>query len=161
MPSTLQQAMDRIAQLETDAVDGIVEANAVSYYPYDQERLPYWANQVQSVAFERGYGEDVEVRIYTILMRLVLAHRTENYDGVTFDTAYDIIPAVLDTFQSNRWLTTSAHADELDGVFSLDGYHGAEIAAVTGPVVFTNGGVPTQQVGMQFTLTLPLIEQRY
>lgn len=161
MVSTLRAAMGRIAQLQQDALVGIVEVNVATYYPYQQERLPYWTNQVQAVAFTRDAGEDVEVRVYTVQMRLILAHRTENYDGVTFDNAYDIIPAVLDTFEDNLGLTSSAHAAPLDAVFSRTGYHGVEITNVTGPAIFTNAGIASSQIGLQFTLNLPIIRQRY
>lgn len=153
--------MDRIAQLQQDAVDGLVVVNVATYYPYQQERLPYWTNQVQAVAFTRDAGEDVEVRVYTIQMRLILAHRGENYDGATFDTAYDIIPAVLDTFEDHLGLTSSVHSEPLDAVFGRAGYHGVEITAVSGPAIFTNAGIMGNQIGLQFTLTLPIIRQRY
>jgi len=153
--------MTRLLQLQLDATDGIVAAGGVTYYPYTQEALPYWTNQVASVAFDRLRGEDIEVRRYTVQMRLILAHLTENYDGVTFDTAYDIIPAVLNTFEQHPLLTNSTHTTPLDAVFDPDAYHGAEVTAVTGPVVFTNAGIVTRQVGLQFTLQLPLIRKRY
>ena len=152
--------MTRLLQIEKDSVSGIVTADGVTYYPYQQETLPYWTNQITGLDYVREWGEDIEVRVYTIQARLILAHTTQDYRGETASRVYEIIPAVQNYIEDRRFLNSTVDTDPLDGVFEGQGFHGAEITAVNvGQLV--NAGLPTGQIAVIFTIRLPLLHERY
>jgi len=160
----LQTAMERLLAMESEAVNSLSQYSGVSgvtYYPYQQEKTPYWMNQIASFRIERGgdfgMAEDIETHIYTVQAYFVMAHYTQNVEGANFDDANAVIPAVLDFFADNPLLTSTAYPAGFDLVYSPT-TAGAFITGGTGPRVLQNAGVAGGQVALQFTITLPLME---
>lgn len=164
--SNLGLAIDRIVQMQVDAVSGVAGVptpDAVGYFPYSQERTPYWMNHVQTFDVVRdsgaGVAEDIELRVYTVQMYLVYAHMDENYWGITQDKLYEVIPAVLDYFGDRPFLTNSVTSDPLDYIWQESG--GAQIENGQGIALLQNSGVNERQIASRFTLSLPILHSIY
>jgi hypothetical protein len=167
MTSLLSQAMDRIAAMEKQALADLtpsVPADAVPYFPYEQEAFPYFFNRLSGVEPKNSLsdqdedsGEDIVVEYYNITIRLVIGHLGEGYRGERAKDLYEYIPAVLQFFREHSFLTSTAYPSELDYINPLD----ISIPNGTGLLVFQNAGIVNFQVGTEFTLRLPIIVQVY
>lgn len=162
MASILSQAMDRIADMEKEALTTLTsgKVDAVSFYPYQQSALPYfynWLNGDTLLIEEPVGGEDVVTFQYTVTMRLVIAHLTEGYLGEWQSNAYEFIPAIITFFLQNPFLTSTTFSTELDFIDP----NGVIITGTTGLRVFQNTGLNVRQGGVDFTLNLPILEAVY
>lgn len=156
----LKSIMERLTVMEREAVNTLTagQVDAVAFFPYQQEVMPYFTNRVVRFAVESGedgFGEDVIIDRYSIAIRYVGAHLTEGYQGEAPDKLYEVIPAMLDYFSKHELLSTSS-LDPIDfvdpeGAQITDGNYGA----------FTNSGIGPTQIGLEFTLDLPLIRGPY
>jgi hypothetical protein len=142
--SYLTDLFARVAALEREAVP---TAAAVPYALYHQEWLPYFTNRLGDTAPEPD-SERYSRRVYTVVVRLVVAHLGAGYGGEAETLLYDLIPAVESAFERGRWLQSAAFPQPPD---ALDP-QGVTFARATGLTVFSNAGIPAQQVGVEFTL---------
>lgn len=156
----LKAIMERLTLMEKEAVNTLTsgKVDAKSFFPYQQEVLPYFTNRLLRFTIEAGedgLGEDVIIDRYQIEIHYVAAHLTEGYEGEAPDKIYEIIPAMLDYFSKHELLSTST-LDPIDfvdpeGAQLTDGSYNA----------FTNSGIGPTQIGPKFTLDLPLIRGPY
>jgi hypothetical protein len=162
MASILSQAMTRIADMQIEALAGVtidgssVEADAVPYFPYQQEAAPYFSNRITNheVTYE---SDDIVTDTFTITMRLVIGHLEEGYDGELASDMYEYIPAVIAFFDSNPFLTSTNYPAELDYIEPED----VTITVSSGINAFLNSGVGSIQIGTEFTLEVPLLRAVY
>lgn len=151
--------MDRLAIMEAAAVAALYPTIvAKAYFPYAQEITPYFTTRIVRFAVESAeddLGEDIPVDRYTIAIRYVAGHLSQGYQGELPDAVYDVIAAVLAYFGDHEELST-ASLDALDFV----GPVGARLTAGQYSA-FTNSGIGPTQVGVEFTLDLPLIRDPY
>lgn len=144
------------------AMDSPVGADAVDYWPYEQEAPPYFWNRVEGMTVEELAG-DIEIHRYQIAMALVIAHITEGYKGQTSHTAYGYIPAVLDYFRSHKDLAVAGELEysESPEYLWID-RGGAMITGIpNGTRTLANAGIGVSQVAIVFTLDVPLVWRVY
>lgn len=155
----LGAVFERLVVMEKEAVASIYPAiDAAAYFPYQQEATPYWLTRLvrlQVESGEDGLGEDVPLDRYTIALRYVAGHLSQGYEGELPDQIYDIIVAVLAYFSDHEELSTTT----LGAIDFVDA-PGAVITAGQYSA-FTNSGIGPTQVGVEFTLDLPLIRDPY
>jgi hypothetical protein len=150
----LNDLMDRIVALEKEAV---TTSDAVPYWPYQQASFPYWTNRLGPYEQVFAYGEDVPRDESSVLMRLVAAHVSEGYEGESQSNIHQWVVATLNKFEDNPYLVSTTYATEFDDIAP----DGAVIISHTGLVIFQNAGVLANQLGVEFTLSVPALRQAY
>ena len=165
MSNYIQDMMARVAAMQLEAIgSGSTYAtidpplrNAVPYWPYQQEQMPYMLNRLGATTMDAGgYSEDIRDVTHNILMRLVVDHVTAKYEGEVSDYAYQYIQPLQQYFREHPMLTTdggsyTAHPDYL--------FYETRIVSHTGLVVFRNfGGLPPQ-LSIEFTLEVPYLRE--
>jgi len=157
MPSVETQAMDRLVIMQKEALVSInANVDAVPFFPHSQEAFPYWVNWLRRGS-PSSAGEDIRMDGYSVMMRLVMGHITEDYSGELLTLAYEYIPAVVDFFATRPFLTNATDTTPLDFIHP----EGAEIVDFIGPHGFQNSGLGVTQVGVEFTLSLPIMNSVY
>lgn len=155
----LNDMLDRIVAMEKEALSSLAPGvNAVPYWPYQQSEFPYFTNRPGPWSPDYERGEDVALDGYSIAMRLVAAHVDEGYEGGPQGNIHQWILAVINFFEDKPFLTSTAYSTALDFINSDPG---AEITSHTGLVIFRNAGVFAQQLGVEFTLEVPVLRQIY
>lgn len=159
MAINMQELMDRVAALEIEALNSIsVAVDAVDRFFYTQGSYPYFVNRLGTIAVDDD-GEDLDVYVVEVRMRLIIGHLTEGYDGEIENVLQQYIPVVIEWFNERELLQSAAYPLALD---DLDG--GARVTGCLGFAVFQQSGIGTAQVGTEFTLRCPFreyIEQAY
>jgi len=154
----LGEVMDRLLAMEKEAVP---DSGGKEYWPYSQDALPYWMNRINGMTVD-PLSADTVIDRWTMSALLVIDHLTANYEGVTFVEAYDIIPAVLQFFDDNPLLTSTAYPDEMLFVFPDEDTRGAHITGLpSGTRTVLNSGTGTRQVVLEFTISVPLGRKQY
>lgn len=162
MASILSQALSRIADMQVSALAGMtpsVKADAVPYYPYEQEAYPYFTNRllgyraVTSDDEEGMVAEDVAYDEYIIAMRLVMGHLKEGYEGDLPENLYEYVPVLIDYFDDHQLLTSTTYLTELNFVEP----RGVLITGASPYGAFQNAGTINTQLGIEFSLRLPLL----
>jgi hypothetical protein len=162
----LDDALDRVVAMQKEAMSALTTGafDSVPYWPYQQELLPYMTNRhgAMSVDYTK-YAPDIESEPEIILMRLVVAHITAGYKGEKPALALDYYIAIREYFREHSNLTTDGvtYGDYRDIPDYLDPETGAYISGHTGLVVFLNSGGLVSQLGYEFTLQIPYIQEVY
>lgn len=159
----IEEALNRIVEMQIEVfADTIGEAcDAVPYWPYEQNGFPYWTNRLAAMTTEfTKYAEDIQDNPETILMRLVVDHITAGYEGDVPQKVHEYYVPIVDYFAQHSGLTTDSgtYPTCMDG---LDPDTQAFIATHTGLVVFQNSGIISNQLGMEFTLRVPIMRSVY
>jgi hypothetical protein len=163
MMTYLDDALDRVVAMQKEAMSALTTGafDSVPYWPYQQESFPYMSNRHGGMSIDyTKYAPDVESDPEVILMRLVVAHVTGGYKGEKPALALDYYIAIREYFREHSNLTTDG------GLYTsppdyLDPETGAYISSHTGLVVFSNSGLLTPQLGYEFTLQIPYIQEVY
>jgi hypothetical protein len=163
MTNYIEDAMTRIVEMQKEVfTDDIGEVcDAVPYWPYEQESFPYWTNRLAAMTPDyTEFAEDIQTNPETILMRLVVDHVTAGYKGDKPKKAHEYYVPIIDYFSQHSGLNTDSGtyttcADYLDPTTQ------AFITTHTGLVVFSNSGILTMQLGIEFTLRCPFMRSVY
>jgi hypothetical protein len=151
--TTLSDALSRIVHMELEITGA--SSDAKLFFFYSQEAFPYWTNRVGP--FTRALdSQEFYVTTYSIILRLVIGHLSEGYDGAletTLQTVY--IPQTLDYFSAR---TRLQNLTDTTPMVDIDP-RGILITGGTGLSVFEDSGIGVQQIGTEFTLELPIEEQ--
>lgn len=163
MTSTLGLAMLRIAAMQKQALADLtpsVAADAVAFFPWEQESFPYFANWWQGPEDkysiddqDEDASEDIAVEWHVIVTRLVIAHLTAGYSGENQANAYDWDEAIRQYFRTHPFLTSDEYPTALDFIDPL----GIQMADCTGIRTFSNAGISAQQIGCEYTWRLPIM----
>jgi hypothetical protein len=148
MASYLSDLMSRAAAVCELAVPGAV---AKPFALYEQAAFPYFTLRIGETTFA-DMDEDRETRTYTVVIRLVIGHVTEGYEGDLETALYDYIVAVEDAFANRRGLQSPTYSA---GMRYLNP-RVTRLTRSTGLRVFQNIGIDAQQVGVEFTLVAPV-----
>lgn len=141
------------------AMDDAVGADAVSYWPYQQEAFPYFWNRIEGMVVSELSG-DIEVHTYSVSMALVIAHLTQGYEGQTSQNAYGYITAVMDYFRAHKTLVVGEYTSMPDFLWIERG--GAMIVGIpNGTRTLANSGIGVSQVAVVFELNVPLLWRVY
>lgn len=161
----LSNVMARLPFLQRAALAAMepsVGADAVDYWPYQQETFPYFWNRVERMAVTELSG-DIEIHTYAITMALVIAHITQGYEGQNSHEAYRYIPAVLNYFRTHKDLVVDFEQEYSSPPEFLWTQRGGamltDIPNGTRPI--TNSGVGVIQAAVLFTLDVPLVWRVY
>ena len=152
MTIPLEDAVDRCVELQKELLTTFgVDGTAVDYFTYTQDQLPYWTNRI--APFTTGFGEeDFDSPLYAIVMRLIIGHATEGYNGEVENNLQTWIPLIVEKFQARPQLQTDTNATGLRDLLH------AQISAGTGLAVLQNFGGFVTQIGVEFTLTMQFAE---
>jgi hypothetical protein len=161
----LNNVMARLPLLQKAALAAMespVGADAVSYWPYQQEAPPYVWNRIEGMVVTELSG-DIEIHTYQVAMALVIAHITQGYKGQTSQAAYGYIAAVLDHFRAHKDLVIANEMEYNEPPeFLWIERGGAMITAIpNGTRTLANSGIGVSQVAIVFTLDVPLVWRVY
>lgn len=156
MSIDIDAAMDRVVELEIEALNALstaVPCDAKPYFFHWQEDFPYWTNRLGTMNYWRGEeDEEFDYPEYTIVMRLVIAHLTQDYDGFNEDKLKMWIPHIITYFSQRRWLQTATTSAGLNSLVE------ARITGSTGFRVLQSVGLPGVQLGCEFNLRCRFVE---
>lgn len=163
MTSTLGLAMLRLPAMEKQALSSLstpVMADAVPFFPWEQEAFPYFSNWWQGPEDkysiddqDEDASEDIGVEWHVVVVRLVIAHLTGGYSGENQANLYDWAPVIQQFFRAHPFLTSTEYPSELDYISPV----GVQISDCTGIRVFSNAGISAQQIGCEWTLRIPIM----
>lgn len=159
MTSYLQTGMTRIVAMQKEALEPVFGAAVDAYatWPYFQNSYPYWTTR-PGAASNADLASDVRVHVRNMLMRLVLAKWQTGFTGELTALAVDAITNVRDFFALNEGLTSTAYPNEQDDL--MPGFRGY-ITQDTGLVIFDNGTLGDEEIGVEFTLELQYVRRIY
>jgi hypothetical protein len=151
------EILARIAEMEREALFSLVGTvvDSKPYFPYKgQEAFPFWINRLATATYtNEGYGMDNLHITRQISMRLVVGNITEGYDG-ELQTAFNefvgaFVPYISQ--KANAYLKTATYPTNMQ-------YLEQELRLVsdTGVIIFSNNGVGTMQMGVEFVVELEL-----
>jgi hypothetical protein len=148
----INDVLGRITTIAKNALSAAgVTADAVAYFDHTQGYMPYMTIRVSNVAYGdyQDTMEDYATDVYTIVLRLVIAHLSADYDGRNEYRLYEMIPVIREGLRMRELL-------QIDGNSTAVPYlRTAIVQSGRGLVVFNNAGVDTQtalQVGTEFTI---------
>lgn len=154
MTIDMQELMDRVAALETEALAALspsVVANAVDRFFHVQPTYPYFVNRLGAMTIDDD-SEDLDVYAVIVKMRLIIGHVTEGYEGEVENRLQLYIPQVITYFNERELLQSGTYTAALDDLTR------ARIVACTGFAVFQQSGIGSQLVGAEFDLRCELEE---
>jgi len=145
---------DILSRVTTIAQEGLtsigVTADVVPYFIHTQGTFPYMTVRVSNVAnTDYDEAEEFASDVYTVTLRLVVAHLTADYEGQSEYRLYTMIPAVREYLKRREGLQHSTAITEPPYL------RHALLTGMTGLQIFVNSGVntvTTQQIGAQFTI---------
>lgn len=156
----LDEALARLAAMQKEAITG---CDAAPYWPYEQEKAPYFWNRINGLTVEKDLSADWIIDRYSIEMGLVVGHLTQGYRGQNYTKVAEYITSVLTYFDAHPMLDTVSgdYIDsELDYLWPEDG--GAFITGIPqGTRSASNAGIGTTQIYLGFILDLPLMRKVY
>jgi hypothetical protein len=139
----LNAYLTQICLLQQSSIEG---SDAVPYFWYSQDTMPYWVNRIGAVD-PQLLATDENEQVYHITMRLVIAHLVQGYDGEPELLLGQYIDDVLTYFASRPRLMLNA-----EDSFTADDLLEAGITLTRGYTIFTNSAA--LQIGCEFTLEL-------
>jgi hypothetical protein len=156
----LKEAMDRLLAMEKEAVPG---SGGVTYWPYSQDKLPYWMNRLNPMTVDTAYSSDVVLDRYSVSALLVIDHFDAGYEGKKFEDAYETyIPDVLNFFDDNPELTSTDYPTPMRYIAPVEDTRGAHITGLpSGTRLVLNSGIGVRQVVLEFTIEVPLWRKQY
>ena len=155
MTIDLDAAIDRVVELEIEALNALstpVPSDAKPYFFHWQEEFPYWTNRLGTMT-QGEQDEEFDEPEYTLVMRLVIGHLTQDYDGFNEDKLKQWIPHICTYFSQRRWLQTATTSAGLSNLVE------ARITGCTGFRVLQSVGLPGIQLGCEFNLRCRFVEQ--
>lgn len=151
MSSYLNRLLERLVIVEQQSIASISpKADAKPFFIYHQEAFPYFTNRIADDAPDEESAHDLQMRLYTVYARLVVAHLGTKYQGESEKLLYELIPLIEDALSNDQWLLGE---DDNEDVTELSAI-GVEYVRSRGLVVFQNAGIPVQQVGTEFILNV-------
>jgi hypothetical protein len=148
--------MKRVAACDMEALAGVPSFFSARYFPYQQEAFPYMSNRLGAKSL-RVSPEDMFEYTRTIIKRLVVAHKTEGFKGQTSDKLNDWLVAFEDYYRDNDMLTSDLFADEPEYLTA----EGVTLGIDSGLIFFSNDGIGVSQIGVEFTLQVPIIRSNF
>lgn len=142
----------RAVVLQQEAVTG---STAKAFFDFPGAELPYWTNRIGPASYDIDLGEDHQTETRRILMRLVIAHLTANYEGESEDLLGDHIEATKRVFAQHPQLDSDTYPTEPTYTTA----RGAWIESDTGLTYFQTFLEGTFQVGVEFTLVVELYRE--
>ena len=160
----LTETLERLAAMEKEALtDAGYLCDTKPFFFWQQEAFPYFTNRLGAddpTGITEGYQQDMEQEVYTVRVRLVIAHITQDVPGEPEGLLYDYIPLVNNFIRNHPWLQSTAFPTGMDILDPI----GVSIESNTGLMIFNNAGFKSNQVGCEWALRVPFIipiEQEY
>lgn len=143
-----------VASLDTgmQAVDPAFKAYAK--YPYSPAQTPYALVYVGGRTLRVGqFGSESDDHLQTLSVLFVLGYVTEGQDGELAEKLYQTyLPALYDHFYLTKWLTSPSYLAYPEWLSPVE-----VRMAHGGWQRFANSGTGNDQLGVLFTLTLPMV----
>jgi len=153
MSSPVAEVLARVVEVQIEVMTSLgVTCDAKPYFNHTQEDFPYWTNRMGPVVTESDI-EDFEEDTYVFIMRLVIGHDTEGYDGEVETNLATWIPTIITYFNEREWLNTETTYPVATRYLEL-----ARVTSCTGLRYFQGSGIGATQVGTEFTLTCKFTE---
>lgn len=148
MAIILQEALERLAAIEVEALADLtpaVSADAVPYMIHSQEAFPYFTNRVGAMTIEPD-SHDIDTYDVDLIARLVVGHLTDGYHGQPESQLYTYLPALIEAINARELLQSDAYPVALLGLV------GARVTDSSGLRIFETAGLQTRQVGTEITV---------
>ena len=154
MSVPLPAALDRIVSIQKEIMVSLGQpANAVKFASYTQDQYPFWTNRVGRFTTP-SLNEDMDFPVYDIIMRLVIGHETEGYEGDLENQLATWIPQIVEYFHNRPRLQNDDSGENV----GLSYLQHAQIVSGTGLRLLQNFGSIGAQVGCEFTLQLEFVD---
>lgn len=154
--SYLVDLLKRVCACDKEAMTGVVSFKASRVFGYAQETFPYMVNRLGTKIINES-ADDTFDYIRNIAKRLVVAHKTEGFDGQASDKVADWLTLIEDYYRENIDLISPQFETEPAYLSPL----GVTLGNDTGLVAFANSGTGTIQIGVEFVLQVPILKSNY
>lgn len=154
--SYLTDLMKRTVACDKEAMAGVAGFTSVRIFPYQQEGFPYMVNRLGAKTLTDA-PEDQFRYTRAIVKRLVIGHYTSEFQGQLSDKVTEWLVLFEDYYRDNDLLTSTTFPVEPTYLHPL----GVSLGADTGLVVFANNGIGVMQIGVEFTLQVPILESNF
>lgn len=151
----LEEVLDRLLVIEEEAFP---TADCIPYFFHFQDAFPYFTHRIGDLSLEQ-LSSQYSVDSYTIIVRIVVAHLLEGYDGESEVKIANILPKLVRAFIGKRWLRSDVYPEGMVGLSP----NGIQLQQIRGLSVFDDGGFGSEsqgirQVGTEVTLLIPFID---
>lgn len=147
----LTELKKRICEVVKEAVlsELTLTVAAVHYFTYTQNSGVYFTTRIagDEIGFD---SNEIDTDVYTVILRCVIGHVGEGYEGQTEEVLDDIIPVVKTAINQNEGLQSAAYPDEMAHLLT-----GADrrMRSHSGFRVFEDSGLlGTRQIGTEFVI---------
>jgi hypothetical protein len=135
---------------------------AVLDYVDPNQGVPFWWIYLDGTNVS-DLAEDVNTQVWPLVMRYVIGHATEGYDGTLQRSVFKVLPRVTSYFQAHKRLVYQDY--EEDDVTPMESPKYLDAANVRIEVASALGAFRnTNQVGIELRLRLPFniqIDEEY
>lgn len=151
----LEEVLDRLLEIEQEEFP---EADCIPYFFHFQDGFPYFTHRIGDLSLEQ-LSSQYSVDSYTIIVRIVVAHFGEGYNGEDEVKIANILPKLVRAFIGKRWLRSAAYPEGMIGLSPT----GIQLQQIRGLAVFDDGGFGSEsqgvrQVGTEVTLLISFID---
>lgn len=161
MSNAVDTALDRVVAIQKEAMLALaapITVDSVPYYYHWQDDGVYFTNRLGPITVTEGLpddeiAQDYQTSVYQIIMRMVIGHLTEDYDGNNEAKLKDWIPHLITYFNERPGLQHAAAPVHLDNLWS------ALVTGCTGFAILQSTGLSVQQLGCEFSLTCTFTEE--
>lgn len=154
--SYLTDLLKRNVACDKEAMASVPGFYSSRSFPYFQEGFPYMVNRLGGKSTPIS-PEDFFVETRLVIKRLVVGHVDEGFKGQVNDKLSEWMVLIEDYYRDNTMLTSIAFPDEPDYIHP----QGVSIGIDTGLAFFINSGIGVSQIGVEFTLTVPIIRENF
>lgn len=156
----MTEAMNRLVAMEKEALG--VTADAVTYWPHQQESFPYWWNRLTNMQVDTTISAEFDFDIWTVQAGLVIGHVMSGYKGERAQDAYGYIPKILSYFDQHPDMTDTTTYLTPFRYLWLDAGYGLALTGIPGGFAATdNSGSGATQHVLLFEFTMPLMRQKF
>lgn len=154
--SYLTDLMKRTCACDKDAMAGITGFVSKRTLAYQQEAFPYMTNRLGPKTLATS-ADDMFTYTRAIAKRFVVAHKTEGFSEQASDKVTDWLALIEDYYRENDMLASELFPSQPSYLSPL----GVTLGSDTGLVSFINSGIGVTQVGVEFTLQVPILKHNY
>ncbi len=159
----IDDLFQRVKLLEKVALTnaGVTKVDVSNVYPYAQNTFPYLINRLLPTRDE-DLSEDVAYEEQGVGVRIVVGNATDQLGEDRARLAYHLLVVLRRYFRKHTDLYVHGTQDEDSPVFEEPRWlaaDGLKVGPHTGLGIFAAGGVGNQQIGIELSLLVPVINQ--
>ena len=153
------QLLERAVAIAQEAITIVgLTSDGYPFFWHTQTSYPYVTARIGAVEVGED-GEELDTYAYTVTLRIVIGHFTENYNGALETKLYEIIPVLIQRINERELLQSAAFP------LAMDSIDFARVVGAVGYGVFGFSPAGSPQIGgevsLRATFTEPLTQATF